>query len=189
MDLRGRIENVYKDFKTNKWNILISLDFFPNNEEFEGLLGTLLDIVLKKHRESRSLNANALLWKCLGDMAKQENVDKWDKYLEMLKKYGKYTYICVKPNVVEAMKKQWREIEVIGDIDINGTKAVQLLCYFGSSTYDTKEFSVLLDGVIQEMINAGLTPPIPQDLEKALEQWEKTQGGKNGNRTDTARQN
>ena len=194
MDLAGRITNVYRDFKTQKWNMLIELEWFPNNEEFDGLLGKLLDVVLKVHKERRSLNANALLWKCLGDIAKEMTVrgaptDKWDVYLDMLKHYGKYTYICVPPKAVNDMKKQWREVEVIGDIDINGRTATQLLCYFGSSTYDTKEFSVLLDGVIAEMINLGLTPPMPKDLEIALEQWEKTQGGKNGNRTDTARQN
>ena len=106
-------------------------------------------------------------------MAEKLRTDKWELYLRMLKQYGQYTYICVKPNVVDAMKAQWRECEVVGDIDINGQKAVQMLCYFGSSTYDSKQFSVLLDGVIYEMKELGLTPPTPKELRRVIEQWEK----------------
>lgn len=133
-----------------------------------------LDIKVVKHRKKRSLDANALLWACLGDIASALRADKWDIYLKMLKRYGKYTYICVKPKVVEAVKAQWRECEEIGKININGAEAVQLLCYFGSSTYDTKEFSALLDGVISEMKEIGLAPPPSKHIKEALEQWTKS---------------
>ena len=134
-----------------------------------------LSIEAKKYRKKRSLDANGLLWHCLGKIATSMNppVDKWDVYLQMLKRYGTYTYVCVKPNVVEAMKRQWRECEVVGEIDINGKKAVQLLCYFGSSTMDSKEFSVLLEGVISEMREMGIETPTSQEMKRALEQWGK----------------
>lgn len=128
---------------------------------------------IKEHKEKRSVNANRLLWECLGELATALKTDKWAVYLLMLKRYGKYTYICVKPNVVEAVKKQWRECEEIGEVNINGQKAVQMLCYFGSSTYNTKEFATLLDGVISEMKEAGIPTPIDRDFERAVEQWDK----------------
>lgn len=126
---------------------------------------------IKEYKERRSLNANALLWKCLGDLASALRSDKWTVYLQMLKRYGTYTYICVKPKVVEAVKKQWRECEEIGTINIDGQEAVQLLCYFGSSTMNTKEFSVLLEGVISEMKEMGLDVP-DKDLERVVKQLE-----------------
>ena len=132
-----------------------------------------LSIRAVKYREKRSLDANALLWACLGNIADALRADKWEIYLRMLKRYGKYTHICVKPNVVDAVRAQWRECEVIGEVNINGQKAVQMLCYFGSSTYDTKEFSRLLDGVISEMQEMGLETPASEDMRRALEQWEK----------------
>ena len=131
---------------------------------------------LSEHKQKRSLNANALLWHCLGEIANALNTDKWEVYLQMLKRYGKYTYICVKPNVVDSVKKQWRECEVLGDIEINGQKAVQMLCYFGSSTYDSKEFSILLNGVISEMEEMGLVTPESEELERIMEQWAKNYG-------------
>ncbi|MBO7326266.1 MAG: hypothetical protein J6U74_02010 [Clostridia bacterium] len=126
---------------------------------------------IKEYKEKRSLNANALLWKCLGEIASALRSDKWEVYLQMLKRYGTYTYICVKPKVVEAVKKQWRECEEIGHINIDGQEAVQLLCYFGSSTMNTKEFSRLLDGVISEMREMGLDTP-DKDLERVIKQLE-----------------
>ena len=133
----------------------------------------LLDIEIKKHRERRSLDANALLWSCLGEIAAAIRSDKWTVYLKMLKRYGKYTYIVVKETAVDRMKQQWRECEVVGEITVNGEKAVQMLCYFGSSLYDTKEFSVLLDGVISEMQEMGLETPTGRDMQRALDMREK----------------
>lgn len=146
-------------------------------EIIQWLLNQPQDILfeIKKYKEKRSNNANSLMWHCLDQIAKAmiPPQDKWDVYLMMLKRYGKFTYICVKPNVVDAMKKQWRESEVIGHVDINGQDSVQMLCYFGSHTYDTKEFSVLLDGIISEMAEMGLKTPREEELERALERWEK----------------
>lgn len=179
MDLKGRIKDIFTDFYRHKHVLTLELDTPPNNEEYASLKDIdKLDITIKKHREGRSLNANALLWKCLTEIAQAMNPpqDKWKIYLYMLKRYGKYTYICVKPHVVEAVKKQWRECEEIGEISINGEKAVQMLCYFGSSTYDSKEFSVLLDGVMSEMQEMGLQLPMPEHVEKALKEWEAHYG-------------
>ena len=48
-----------------------------------------------------------------------------------------------------------------------------MLCYFGSSTLDSKEFSVLLDGVISEMKEMGLETPTSKEMQRAIERWEK----------------
>lgn len=126
---------------------------------------------LKEHKGKRSLDANGMLWACLQEIAAAINSDKWSVYLQMLKRYGKYDYVIVKKKAVDAMKKQWRELEEVGEIDIHGETAVQLLCYYGSSTYDTKEFSRLLTGVIDEMREMGLTPPPDRQTKELLSQW------------------
>ena len=126
---------------------------------------------LKEQRGKRSLDANGMLWACLQEIATAVRSDKWSVYLQMLKRYGKFDYVIVKQKAVEMMKRQWRELEEVGEIDIHGEKAVQLLCYYGSSTYDRKEFSVLLDGVISEMKEMGLTPPPDRQTRELLEKW------------------
>ena len=130
---------------------------------------------VKEHKDKRSNNANRLLWVCLGRIAKALKTDSWSVYMQMLKRYGTFTYICVKPSAVEGVKKQWRECEEIGELTIKGKKAVQLLCYYGSSTYNTQEFSEFLDSVMSEMEEMNIPTPRQEEVERALKQWEENQ--------------
>lgn len=173
MNLIGKIKEVSQDWVSHKWNVTFEVNELPTAEVQALQQEGKLNIDVKKYRKRRSLNANGLLWLCIGQIASELKANKWDVYLQMLKRYGKYTYICVKPSVVEAVKMQWRECEEIGEIDINGQKSVQMLCYFGSSTYNTKEFSVLLDGVISEMKEMELRTPSQTEIERIMEQYEQ----------------
>lgn len=174
MKFTGKIQNISKDWMSNQYQITFTVNEPSAIAEIYAIKDCeKLSIEAKQYRESRSNNANRLLWDCLGKIAETLHADKWEVYLQMLKRYGKYTYLMAKPNAVEDMKARWRECEEIGEIEVNGQKAVQLLCYFGSSTYNTKEFSVLLDGVISEMLEMGIQVPASQDMKAALEQWEK----------------
>lgn len=166
MKFRGKIKSV------NPYANEITFEVIEGNfEDTDRLKERDLEIKADIFRGPRSAEANKLLWECIGRIAKAKNQDKWKVYLDMLKHYGKYTYVCVKPNVVEAIKEQWRECEEIGEIEINGKKAVQLLCYFGSSTYNSQEFAQLLDGILAEMRDGGLETPGSEELDRALEQW------------------
>ena len=176
MECSGKLCEVSKDWMSRKFRLTFEIE-----EDISSSIDKLtccekLDISAKKHREKRSLNANGLLWKCIGDIADALRTDKWQVYLTMLKRYGKFTYIVVKEKAVDAVKAQWRECEVIGEITVNGQKAVQMLCYFGSSTLDSKEFSALLDGVISEMKEMGLETPMQSDLKRVIEEYEEQRG-------------
>lgn len=170
MQTTGRIARA-GEWNRDKIYLPLVLDSGSDEEIADLSKEDRLEIRITKKKKRRSLDANALLWACIGEISQALRADKWAVYLLMLRRYGKFTYICVKPQVVEAVKLQWRECEEIGKVNINGTEAVQLLCYFGSSTYNSKEFSVLLDGVISEMKDIGLTPPPPKHIEEALKKW------------------
>lgn len=168
IDTTGRIRSVSRDWETNRPLVTLEVEYIPKVDDISG---KDLDITIKPHSEKRSKNANALLWACLGKMASVLRCDKWEVYLKMLKRYGEFTYVCVKPKAVEMLKKQWRECEEIGVIDINGTPAVQMLCYYGSSTYNKRQFSVLLDGVFSEMEEMGIETPSQEELRRSLDAW------------------
>ena len=175
--MRGRLKAVNRDVISGKYSVTFEVDSLPAVDDLNGEL----EIEAKVYRQKRSLNANAMLWECLGRIASVLRADKWDIYLQMLKRYGEYTYVCVKPGAVEMLKRQWRECEEIGTIDIHGQQAVQMLCYYGSSTYDSKQFSVLLDGVISEMKEMNIETPTPKRVQAAIEQW-RAMRGEMGNR-------
>lgn len=166
--MRGKIKDIIVGIDTTFVTLAISK---AETEGVQALGEGEIEITLKRYRERRTRDANALMWACLAEIAAAINSDKWAVYLRMLRRYGKFTHICVKPEAVDAIRKQWRESEIVGDITINGKPAVQMLCYYGSSTYDSKEFSVLLDGIISEMREMGLTPPPSEEMSAALERW------------------
>ena len=172
MDYTGTIRDMFRGMD-GKFTVSLNIEEEPG--DIEKLKDKRLRIKITEYKQKRSLDANALLWHCLGKMGKAFTPprDKWEMYLEELRKYGKYSYVLMDQKAVDSFKQMWRETEIVGEVDVNGRKAVQLLCYYGSSTYNTKEFSVLLDGVIEDMKDLGLQPPIPRDIRSALEEWEK----------------
>jgi hypothetical protein len=175
METTGRLISAVPDYVSGKWHITFEIDTKPVNDI--NLLKGLekLSIIVDKFREKRSRDANGLLWHCLSKIGQSMTppVDKWDVYLDMLKSYGQFTDILVRADAVEATRKQWRETEEIDRFEIDGDEYVQLLAYFGSSTFNTKDFSVLLEGVIQEMKQTGLDAPTTKEMQRAIEMWEK----------------
>ena len=177
MELRGSIKGLAITFPKRK--ILIELETDGRLEDIEKLQGKDLDITFKVHREKRSLDANAFLWKCLGDMAAVLGMTAWDMYLYSLKRYGKYTYIKIIETAYTSLQKVWRETKIVGEtMEKNPEtgeqcKYLEVLCYFGSSTYDSKEFSVLLNGVIEDMAELGLERPTDEHLKAIIEEVEK----------------
>lgn len=171
MKAQGKIESITKPIRGDGYLVTVRIDALPVE-----LDGKLLDVTIVEHKNRRSNDANALMWACIGDIARVVNRDPFDIYLDMLKKYGRYTYIVVKPEAVESMMKMWRECEIVGEIDVNGRKGVQLLCFFGSSTYTTKEMSDLIEGVLSELDELNLQRPASSDLRRAMEEYERTHG-------------
>lgn len=157
---------------------VISFEVKAEAEDIEKYFDRELDIEFKQHRNRRSLDANALLWACLGEIAKALKSDSWSVYLYMLQRYGKYTYILVKPEAVEGVKAVWRETKVVGETKRGGEHMIEMLCYFGSSTYDSKEFSILLNGVIAEMREMHLETPPSDEMKRLIEEMERKENDK-----------
>lgn len=171
MKARGRVTGLEIPFRAE--HPIISFEIQASPEDLEKYKNKDLDISFVQHRARRSLDANACLWACLGDIAKAINQDNWSVYLLMLERYGKFTHILVKPEVVEAVRLQWRETKIVGETKVDGKPMVQMLCFFGSSTYDSAEFSRLLSGVISEMQDMHLEVPASAEMKAILASLEK----------------
>lgn len=170
MDFTGRFNTVGKDFLTGKYivDLRVNEDAFRT---FERLRDKDIDISIKQHREKRSLDANAYMWVLLQKMAEVIHSTKDDLYIEELSKHGQFTHIVVKPHVVDKVKEQWRTVRELGEISVNGQSGIQLQCFFGSSTYDTKEMSKLIDGIIGDAKELGIETLPPIEIARMKEQW------------------
>ena len=95
----------------------------------------LMDIEIKPHRKKRSLDANAMLWACIGSMAKVLGVPKDKVYLKALRDYGQYEVMSCKKKAFEMFRRQYKDCEQIGyEYTNNGEVWVDMICYFGSHT-------------------------------------------------------
>lgn len=135
--------------------------------------GKTLTVEIKVKRKRRSLDANAFLWEVLADMAAKLKTSKDELYLIMLERYGVFDHYIVKPVAVDRVKRQYKVVRDLGKVTVNGVTGIQLQVYPGSSTYDSKEFSVLLDGVLSEAKEMGLHYINDADKALLLEDWGK----------------
>lgn len=125
------------------------------------------DVEIKIHRKKRSLNANSYCWKLCTEIASAINSDKDSVYLLMLKRYGVSDLVAMlnKINIEDYFKYY--------DVESRTEKYTWYKIYKGSSKYDTKEMSVLLNGIVSECKEMGI--PTKEDLEinSLIDEWEK----------------
>ena len=94
MNTTGNIIALSKDWATNKLLINLQVDDCPTEEIQELSQCDKLSIEIKKYRKKRSLDANGMLWACLGEIAKKSEVliyiSYTDAYIWNLKRwYGR----------------------------------------------------------------------------------------------------
>lgn len=105
-------------------------------------------------------------------IAEATHDDKWNVYLRLLQQNSRaFTHIIVKPEAVKKVKEEWRTVIDLGEITVNGQTGIQLQCYFGSSTFDTKEMSVFIDGLIEECRQLDIETLPPAEIDRMKREW------------------
>ena len=172
MQLIGSVKNLSLDFQTNTANLTLSItnkaaamQAYDDLKDIEKLA-----IEIKRYREKRSLDSNSLLWKLCNEIANVLRTDKDSVYLEMLKRYGQSSVISVLSTV--DVSGYFKYYDVFGTGYVNGKEFTHYKIYKGSSEYDSREMSVLLDGVIDEAKGMGIEVLSEQELSLIKSEWE-----------------
>lgn len=129
----------------------------------------LYDVKISKHREKRSLNANAYLWKLVTEIGNALNKSKEEVYLQMLVDYGQSEMVSILSEI--EVKGYFKYYKLAGTSMLNGKLFNHYKIYKGSSEYNTKEMSILLNGVVQEARNLGIKTKEDYEIEKLIEEW------------------
>lgn len=130
---------------------------------------TVYDVKIDKHREKRSLNANAYLWKLVTEIGNVLNKSKEEVYLQMLIDYGQSEMVSILSEI--DVKGYFKYYKLAGTSILNGKEFNHYKIYKGSSEYDTKEMRILLNGVVQEAKNLGIKTKDDIELERLVEEW------------------
>ena len=124
---------------------------------------------IKEHKEKRSLNANNYAWKLITEIANVLRKPKEEVYLEMLKSYGQCEMISIVSSV--DVKGYFKYYEEAGRSFLNGKEFTHYKIYKGSSEFNTKEMSILIDGIVQEAKQLGIETMTPSQLAELKSLW------------------
>lgn len=151
---------------TQRLTISLSEDFRRHFDDFKG---KDLDIILKPHREARSLNANALCWKLCTEIANVMRLSKEEVYLQALKDYGQSDVVSVRAGVDVTL--YFKYFELMGTSSVRGKEFNHYKVYRGSSEYNREEMSILLDGIVREARQLDIPVWSRQEIEAIKEAW------------------
>lgn len=173
MEWTGKLQNVSKDWQTSEIHITFTVNEQSAVSEIDSIKDCeKLRLTADKYRQKRSLDANAYAWVLMQRIAEAVNTDKWSVYLRCLQDYSRaFTHVIVKPKAVDMMKELYRTCIDLGEVTVNGTTGHQLQVYYGSSTFDTKQMSVFIDGIVRECKELGIETMPPAELERMKAQW------------------
>ena len=124
---------------------------------------------IERKRKKRSNDANALCWKLCTEIANVLRTDKDSVYIEMLKRYGQSDIISVL-SIVD-VKGYFKYFEEFGKGYVKGKEFTHYKVYKGSSGYDTREMSILLDGIIDEAKALDIEVISEREKSLLLEEW------------------
>lgn len=119
---------------------------------------------IKEKKKKRSLTANSYYWSLLNQLASIMRMDNQECHFLMLKRYGQYEVVSIRSDV--NLHGYFKYYEEIGKGKVSGKEFTHYKIYKGSSQMDSKEFSVLLDGLISECEGVGIPTLTPDEVAK-----------------------
>lgn len=135
------------------------------------------DLTIKEHRKKRSLDANAYFWELVGQLAGFLHMTPKEIYRQAIQDIGgNYEVVPVKDEAAGKFKEAWEKNGLgwpcvdMGPSKIPGYR--NLKAYYGSSTYDARQMSVLIDHIVQDCKAVGIETKSKEEVESLLESWQ-----------------
>lgn len=130
---------------------------------------------ISRQRKKRSLEANAYMWALCSQIADAVGCSKEEVYRRNIREGGEYTPLPIKAIAVEEFSRIWEGhgvgwfCDVIDDSKLPGYKLV--FAYYGSSVYDTKQMSRLIDRVKADAEAVGIVPLPKPRIDEMIREW------------------
>ena len=178
MQTTGEITDINIDFKTRKPKIslLLNLNELDSIEQLKN--EDKLNIELKKYRNKRSLDANAYCWVLCDKIAKElskegQTITKEKIYKDAILQIGTFEPMIIEEKAYENFKRIWEKqgLGFLVEEVCRKDKCIKVHCYYGSSTYDSKEMSLLIELIVGLAESLGIETKTQEELNSLLEAW------------------
>lgn len=131
-------------------------------------------LTLEQQKQQRSLNANAYCWVLCEKIAQKAGTTKEVVYQKNIREVGSFDVMEIAEKAVARFIERWRsnglgwQAEPIGEVK-NGY--INVIAYYGSSTYTTAEMARLIDAIIEEAKNLQIETLPPDEIERLKTAW------------------
>lgn len=134
------------------------------------------DVVIKPKKRKRSLDANAYLWVLIGKLGEVLHKPDTEVYREYIRDNGVFEIIPIREDAIQRWTETWRRNGIGWVCDDMGecrnTPGYHnIKCYYGSSTYTTKEMTRLIDAVVDDCREQGIETLTPDELAEMKQKW------------------
>ncbi len=165
----------------NKMEIVLSMDKSLETVQRIAKLkevtekGKLLTVDIKQYRQKRSLDANAYCWILSQKIAEKIGNTKEFVYKKAIREVGQFEIVPIRDDAVERWIKNWEskglgwQSEVMRDSKLEGY--TNTINYYGSSVYNTKEMSLLLEEIVYQAKELGIETMTNTERKELLEMW------------------
>lgn len=180
MEFYGKLRDAGRDFFTGHAQITFDADSI-NLEEINAIKDEdRLRIIIKKHRKGRSLDANSYYWALIGKMADALGISKPHCHNLMLRRYGQIEFFDEKvayfmlPDTEETTHRMEQMEESHFAPTAQVTKGKDGVMYRAwkllkpSHRYDSKEMSILIQGVVDEAESLGIETMPKHEIERMI---------------------
>ena len=110
-------------------------------------------------------------------LAAATGVPKTDVYRNAVRDVGGNSEIvCIKAEAAPTLRKIWESRGLGWQTEDDISKlpgCVNVILYYGSSTFDTRQMSRMIDNLIQDAKAVGIETMAPDKLAALLGEWEK----------------
>lgn len=137
-------------------------------------------IEIKELSKRRSNNANSYCWvlcrKIALELSKNGYISKEAVYRRAIKDCGHFTYVPVREDAIERYIQIW-QAHGIGWIAEDAGECQNLkgyhniMCYHGSSVYNTKEMARIIDCLTDECNQLGIQLESSEYIQSLIEGW------------------
>ena len=173
METKSKITNISYD---ERGNVLVTFLFpIKFKEAVKQLKDFDLNVAVKKFRQKRSPNANAYFWQLCEQIAEAVGLSKEDVYRDCIRHSGVFEDCEMPKEAAQGMSRMWRTIGIgwfVERVDYaeNGDDWL-VRRYYGSSSYDTKQMSRIIDYAVNEARNLGIETDTPEQINKIKSLW------------------
>lgn len=163
----------------------LSLDSLQDARRFVlGFNGKPHTAELKEKRKKRSLDANAKAWAMMRELGEAVGLSDKEIYRQIVRDIGPYREFCLTPEEAKTLRAAWEQLGVGWpteqvDYTQDGERVI-IRAYYGSSTYNTKRMSMLIDHVIQDCKAVGIETLSDRERSLLLEDWDAQRDKGNG---------